>query len=204
MKVIAKRKRRKPWKQATNLTRKYYEAKGFHIAYVERVIKRKIPGTPWRKTLTFDAFGFADFFAFKIGRPGFVGINSCKGMHELRLHVEKFRLLSSAHDFLVHDSNNRIVVFAWDRPRERGLRIRMKCRQLRLADFEPRVGDACEITPRLKKGKRNARSDSTGTDAGRTMRDVRQSDGTQGFETPSLFDGFRERRRPRVGAGPAA
>lgn len=147
-----KRKRRKPWRQATEHTRRYYERAGYRIAFVERQIKLR---ASWGGKLTrrVDAWNFADHIAFKVGKPGMVAINSCKGFRELALHVEKFRLLSAAWDWLVHDPNNRIVILAWERPAARGLRVRMRCRQLRKSDFEPRIGDCCEWKPKGVKRK---------------------------------------------------
>lgn len=145
-----KPKRRKPWRRATELTRRYYAARGYHVAFVERQLR--LHG-PWRGVVArrVDAWGFADHLCFKVGRPGMVAVNSCKGFAEIRKHVEKFRLLSVAHDWLVHDVNNRIVILAWDRAERPGACVRMRCRQLRLADFEPRDGDRCEWKPKIKR-----------------------------------------------------
>lgn len=151
--VPVKRKRRKPWKRATTLTREYYAKRGYRIAFVERVVKHRIPGTPWKKTRKFDAWGLFDFIAFKVGVRGMKGINSCK-IQEINAHVEKFRLLSAADDWLRHDPGNRIVIMGWDRAKAPGQPVQMRCRQFRLEDLEPRDGDCCEWKARVKPVKR--------------------------------------------------
>lgn len=196
MAAATKTRRRKPWKGATNATRKLYQSLGYHVWYAEKTFKRRIPGTRIVVTRTADAWGFADFICFKAERPGFVAANAC--VHkEIKAHVEKFRLLTAAFDFLRANPDNRIAIVGWRRPEARGEEPTKHVRQMRLSDFENYPeGASCEI--RIKKPRRSAARAANGSGP--------SSVGARAVSSPGPSTGaapFRSTRRSRISAASA-
>lgn len=131
----AKPKRRKPLK-TTTLTRAFYEARGWRVAFVERYVEQRVPGRGFAFRRRFDAWGFADHLMFKPGQPGMRAVNSC-GMTGGAVAEHLTKILSNplAYEFLACDPNNRIGIMAWGRPKRRGERYQMRFRNVTLADF---------------------------------------------------------------------
>jgi len=132
------------WRGPTWLTRRYYKALGYHVAYVENYFERS--------QIKLDAFGFADFFCFRVDRPGMVAVNACQE-HEINYHVAKFRMLTTAWDFLRACTDNRIVIAGWARPERYGDEPTVRFKQMRLEHFNYQTGDACSWKPRAPRAK---------------------------------------------------
>lgn len=139
------------WRGPTWLTRRYYKALGYHVAYVENYFERS--------QIKLDAWGFADFLCFRADRPGMVAVNACQE-HEINYHVAKFRLLTTAWDFLRACSDNRLVIAGWAKPEIYGGEPTVRFKQMRLGHFEYRDGECCTWRPKLKRAKAAAMSSS--------------------------------------------
>jgi len=151
----AKAKRRKPL-ATTALTRRFYEARGWRVAFVERCVRREIPGVRFPLIKKFDAWGFADHLMFLPGQPGMRAVNSC-GMTggSLAEHVTKILANPLAWDFL-QDPNNRIGVMGWKRG-ARGKSATYKYRAITLEMFADGRPPEPEKKPRARQAQQSVK-----------------------------------------------
>lgn len=145
----AKPKRRKPL-ATTTMTRDFYTARGYRVAFVERYVERPIPGTDRKFKVRFDAWGFADHLMFKPGELGMRAVNSC-GMTggDLAAHVTSILANPRAYEFL-QDPNNRIGVMGWKRG-ARGKPATYKFRKITLEMYNGVKPPEPEKKPRKAK-----------------------------------------------------
>jgi hypothetical protein len=142
-KIPGRKKRRRPL-DTTRLTRDYYREKGWCITYVQRTIKQRIKGQPFPRTISFDAFGFADHFAFPYPwrmRPEqgtLKAIQTC-AVNDISGHLRKILACARAMAFLEVTPGHSIVIAAWARGKNRGDPMRRRFRIVKLSEFEKAI-----------------------------------------------------------------
>lgn len=166
VKTRARKKPRRPL-DTTRLTRDYYRERGWCVTYVQRTIKKwyRDPITKQlrRRTLSFDAFGFADHFAFPypwMQRPEqgtFKAIQTC-AVSDIAPHFDKIVHNARGLAFLEASPGHSITIMAWARGKNRGDPIRRRVQLVRVKDYEKvlagiRLGAFSELKKRVKKEK---------------------------------------------------
>lgn len=145
----------------TKLTRDYYKSRGWMVTYVQRSVQSRQPNGVVR-TLSFDAWGFADFLMFpdpdRIARPRYTikAVNSC-AISDIGAHVRKFVMNARAWAFLKCSKRHDLVIAGWARDAGHN-QYRAEFRRVTLADFDeamkPGVFSFHRLpAPRQKKAK---------------------------------------------------
>ena len=132
--------------RSVSLTTKYLEDRGYRVAYVQRSIKKGIT------SISFDAFGFADFIAFRPGQRGILMVNAC-AWSDLASHRAKYATNQTLREFLIRPEN-RFVLIGW-----KGGKGRERCK----VEEWPRITPDDSTPPTPKPGPA---SDATGQDRG--------------------------------------
>lgn len=142
-----KPKRRRPL-DATNLTRKFFLKRGYRIGFVERSVKRRVPGRRFPQTLSFDLWGFGDFVAFHPEKKRTLIVQSTV-WSDWKDHYEKIRFKAYALEWLQLSPGHRIALIAWQRSPKRGGPVRRQFMWIRPEVFEDLPQGACSVVTKL-------------------------------------------------------
>lgn len=140
--TITPRKKPRRKLDTTRLTRDYYRSKGWCITYVQRTVKINIPGTPFKKTRSYDAWNIADHIAFPYPermRPeqGTIKLIQTCAVSGISEHVKKILDNARGCYFLEASPGHSITIAAWARGKQRGDPMRKRFRHITLADYAP-------------------------------------------------------------------